>query len=367
MSVPAVANSLSGGIFMQGPGGLVAVPLIQRFGRLPVLFWSQFLSAIVVMAAAVSPNYASFTAFRTLQGFVNTAPQVIGLSIVHDLYADIGRMISFQRLILLRFFFHERVRFTNLWVIFLLGTPFLGPFIAAWLIQVVSWRADFGVLAALHGFSTLLVTLLGDETLYDRNNPQKRLTGLLGRVKLLTGVSGYKVQGRPNLIKVIEDLLAIQVRPQILLITVLYVMVLVAWMIGLVATVSQLVLPPPYSFGPSALAAIWAAPMVGATIGGFWGDWFNSWLQARYIRTHEGVYVLENRLWSTYAPTAIGVAGLILYGQTLQHSMHWIGLLIGWACMAFAMVAATTAVSAYCLDSFPDHASLVAGIVNMWR
>jgi MFS family permease len=85
MSIPAVGKSLSGGIFMQGPGGLLAVPLIQRYGRLPVLFWSQFLSAIVVMAAAVSPNYASFTAFRTLQGFVNTAPQVIGLSIVHDL------------------------------------------------------------------------------------------------------------------------------------------------------------------------------------------------------------------------------------------------------------------------------------------
>lgn len=85
MSIPAVGNSLSGGIFMQGPGGVLAVPLVQRFGRLPVLFWSQLLSAVVVMAAAVSPNYASFTAFRTLQGFVNTAPQVIGLSIVHDL------------------------------------------------------------------------------------------------------------------------------------------------------------------------------------------------------------------------------------------------------------------------------------------
>jgi MFS family permease len=85
MSIPAVGNSLSGGIFMQGWGGLVSVPLVQRYGRLPVLFWSQLLSAIVVMAAAVSPNYGSFTAFRTLQGFVNTAPQVIGLSIVHDL------------------------------------------------------------------------------------------------------------------------------------------------------------------------------------------------------------------------------------------------------------------------------------------
>ena len=59
--------------------------LMRRYGRLPVLFWSQFLTALIVMAAAVSPNYACFTAFRTLQGLVNTAPQVIGLSMVHDL------------------------------------------------------------------------------------------------------------------------------------------------------------------------------------------------------------------------------------------------------------------------------------------
>ena len=85
MSVHEVAASVSGGIFLQGPGGLLAVPLIQRFGRLPVLFWSQLLTDLVVMAAALSPNYATFTAFRTLQGFVNTAPQVIGLSMVHDL------------------------------------------------------------------------------------------------------------------------------------------------------------------------------------------------------------------------------------------------------------------------------------------
>jgi hypothetical protein len=33
MPVPSVANSVSGGVFMQGIGGLVAVPLTQRYGR----------------------------------------------------------------------------------------------------------------------------------------------------------------------------------------------------------------------------------------------------------------------------------------------------------------------------------------------
>jgi MFS family permease len=261
------------------------------------------------------------------------------------------------------------VRYTNLWVFCLLGGPFLGPFIAAWLIQAVSWRADYGVLAGLHVLSTTLVIVFGDETLYDRSgtNPQKKQTGLTARVKLLAGFAGYKTRGRPTLIKVVKDLLVIQIKPQIFFITVLYVMVLVAWVIGVNTTISQLVLPPPYSFSPAALATSWLAPIIGAVIGGLWGDWFNAWLQSRYIRTHSGVYVVENRLWGAYAPTLLGFTGLILYGQTLQHSMHWMGLLVAWSFIAFSMVSATTAVSAYCLDSFPNHASLVAAIINMWR
>jgi hypothetical protein len=33
MSVPDAARSVSGGIFLQGPGGVMAVPFVQRYGR----------------------------------------------------------------------------------------------------------------------------------------------------------------------------------------------------------------------------------------------------------------------------------------------------------------------------------------------
>jgi hypothetical protein len=33
MTPPDVSNSITGGIFLQGPGGVLAVPLIQRYGR----------------------------------------------------------------------------------------------------------------------------------------------------------------------------------------------------------------------------------------------------------------------------------------------------------------------------------------------
>lgn len=198
-----------------------------------------------------------------------------------------------------RFFFHERVRRTNIWVWCLLGGPFIGPFVAAWLITAVSWRADYGVLAGLHGISTLLVIFLGDETLYDRNNPHRREKGGLGKLKCLIGNTGIKAKGRPTMLTVFQDIVRIQTKPQILFLTVIYVMVLIAWVIGVNVTVSQLVTPPPYAFTFSEQALSWLAPMIGAVVGECWGHWFNQWLQDSYIRKHGGTYVLENRLWGT--------------------------------------------------------------------
>ncbi|KAI7053395.1 hypothetical protein KC339_g18693, partial [Hortaea werneckii] len=277
---------------------------------------------------------------------------VVGLSVIHDL-----------------FFLHERTSRVNIWVFCLLGGPFLGPFLAAWLIQAVDWRADFGVLASLHGLATLSIIFLGDETLYNRRDPPpSRDKGVVAKLKLLTGITGVmSKEGRPEVWSVLKDILNIQLKPQIFFITVVYVMAMIAWVIGVNNTVSQLLLPPPYRFSGAAFACSWLAPIVGAVFGQLWGYWFNKWLFNRYLRRHNGKHNPANRLWGTYAPTAIGLVGLILYGQAFQHSLHWILIEIGWACLAFMMVAATTAVSAYCLDCFPEQASLVASIINMWR
>lgn len=201
VSVHKASTTASGGMFLQGPAGLLAVPLVQRYGRLPVLFWSQFITAFMVLGAALSPNYACFTAMRALQGWFNTAPQVAGLSVVHDL-----------------FFFHERTKRVNIWVYCLLGGPFLGPFLAAWFIQGVSWRADYGILASFHGFAALLIVLFGDETLYQRNSDEpayKREKGVLGRTKLLTGITGARMTRRPEIMTVLKDIIEIQFKPQI--------------------------------------------------------------------------------------------------------------------------------------------------------
>lgn len=202
MTPPDVANSISGAVFMQGPGGLLAVPLAQRYGRLPVLFWSQFLTLIVSIGAYGSQGYAGFTACRTLQGFFAAPPQVIGLSIIHDM-----------------FFFHERARKVNIWAFSFLIGPYLGPFISSFIAEKLGWRDNFGVLCGFVGFSVLMIVFFGDETLYDRERTEHRKrSGVLERVCRLVDVTGYmEAAGKPGVWEVTRDLFALLARPYLLL------------------------------------------------------------------------------------------------------------------------------------------------------
>lgn len=147
----------------------------------------------------------------------------------------------------------------------------------------------------------------------------------------------------------------------------IFIMVNTMWTIGITTTVTQFVRPPPYLFSSTATALLYLAPMIGSVSGEFFGHFFNDWLCNRYVRTHNGIYKQENRLWGVWPATAVGIAALVLYGQTLQHSLSWVGLAFGWGLNSFATLAATVAVSAYVLDCFPHHAALASSWINFWR
>lgn len=266
-----------------------------------------------------------------------------------------------------RFFFHERTRRVNFWVLMFMGGPSLGPFVSAWLITAISWRSVYGFLSALHGLSTLIVIFLGEETLYDRGKPQPKVSGVIERIKLLVGVTGYQAMGRPKVWSVCRHIVEIQFRPHVFFISVIFVTLLFAWVVGVTTTITEILVPPPYSFSEDAIALSFLAPLIGAVLGELVGHWFNDWLCARYISRHGGLYVLENRLWGAYAPTIIAFGSLILYGQALKYALHWSAPLVAWGGLTFSLIAGSTVVAAYTLDSFPKHASLVAGIINMWR
>ena len=224
------SHSINGGIFMQGPGGLLAVAFCQRYGRLPTLFWSQFLSLIVTLGAAGASGYGGFTACRTLQGFFAAAPQVIGLSMIHDM-----------------FFFHERARKINIWAFcFLLG-PYFMPFISSWIALALDWRNNFWILAGFCAFSVLTIVVFGDETLYDRHGAEKAVAagGFGSRLKLLLGVTGAKTtSGRPSIWTTQKDQYAMIIKPYVMLPCFGFIMPLTMWVSTKTSSPTLLLLRP---------------------------------------------------------------------------------------------------------------------------
>jgi MFS family permease len=273
---------------------------------------------------------------------------------------------------------------------FVIG-PYLGPFVSSWLLAAVNWRLDMGILASFYALSTILVVLFGEETLYDRKAGEKP-TLHANKFLILIGIAGAKAEGQPKMQTVFIDLVRLVIKPQLLLPckcrriylplhdmfsklftistnahTGLYVMILFTWAIGIVTTVTQFTRPPPYLLNDTQASLFYFAPIVGAIVGEFWGHWFNDFSANLYIRTHAGKYLPENRLWGVYLPAILAAVSLILYGQTLQNSLPLVALGASWSIMAFAQVAATTAISAYALDCFPHHAALASSWINFFR
>jgi hypothetical protein len=136
---------------------------------------------------------------------------------------------------------------------------------------------------------------------------------------------------------------------------------------GIVSSISLLVKPPPYLFSNTALSLLFLAPCVGTILGELWGHFFNDFVANLYIRSHNGKFKPEVRLWGVYLPWIIGLCGLVLFGQALQHHLFWFAIAAGWAMNTFSTLAATTAISAYFLDIMPQHAALTAAWLNAFR
>ncbi|KAK7683093.1 hypothetical protein QCA50_013766 [Cerrena zonata] len=355
-----VINNLTSNwsIFLLGWGGLFAVMLMRRYGRLPVLFWSQVFAVGWLVGCTFAPNIRVFTAMRCLNGFFATCPQVTGLYVVTDMFP-----------------FHLQARKLNIWTMGFILSPFLSPFAFGFLVARTTWRWAYGIGSMYGAIVVLLIVLFMEETMYDRKLPNPRPFGkpkslIRDRFETLVGITGARMaQFRVPWSETVLVWFKLVWRPHLLGI-LWFEALLFGFSIGINVTFAVFIgTPPPvgYGLGPFAVAGAYGTPIVAVLIGEVLGRYFNDWVMNFAIRRNKGVFEAETRLWTCYIAIPLYICGFVVIGAALQNHLSIGALIMGWGIAEVATMINTVAVYAYCNDCFPRLQGEISALINLAR
>ncbi|KAF8531347.1 MFS general substrate transporter [Gautieria morchelliformis] len=347
-------------IFLLGWGGILAVMLMRRYGRLPVLFWTQLLSVGFLVGCTFAPDLATFTAMRCLTAFFGTCPQVTGLYVVTDLFP-----------------FHLQARKLNMWTFGFIISPFLSPFAFGFLVARTTWRWAYGIGSIYSGLVLLLIVLFMEETMYDRpplpspSGPSPAPFTFAHRAKTLLGVTGMRLSKyRVSVWAAGGEMLNVVWRPH-LATALIFEGVLFGFSIGINVTFAVFLGLPKeiggYGFGPDSISACYATPIVSVIIGELIGRYGNDLIANWCIRRNHGVFEAEMRLWMCYLGLPLYITGFVVIGAAFQNHLTIGALIMGWGIAECAVMITTVAIYAYANDCFPKHQGEISALINLAR
>ena len=143
---------------MCGVSGLIWMPLVNSWGRIPVLFWSCFLGIMFTLGCILAPTYTTYYAMRGLQCVNQSTGQTIGLAFVEDI-----------------FFYHQYARKIGIWYTLFLCAPFFSPMVGNFMLaKLGDWRPMFWLSFACSTTLLACIFFFGDETYYNRSIPPER-------------------------------------------------------------------------------------------------------------------------------------------------------------------------------------------------
>lgn len=153
------------------------------------------------------------------------------------------------------FFFHEHPRKINIWSCFIVLSPYLGPFVASWIVWKSSWPWCYWIITILWGVALVLIVSVMDEPFYDRSLPKDQQPIRKSRLMRVIGAEQWRSRHLRNSFAeaCMRPMYAI-VKLPVFLITLYYVFTF-AWVIGLNAT-TGVFLSQVYGFGPEDLGKI---------------------------------------------------------------------------------------------------------------
>lgn len=88
----------------------------------------------------------------------------------------------------------------------------------------------------------------------------------------------------------------------------------------------------------------------------FCSGWLSDWMVVRLAKRNGGERTPEMRLWLGYPAAVLSTIGLIVWGVSVEKSWHWIIGQIALFLFAVGLQVGNMTMSAYIVDSYPEHA-----------
>ncbi|KAJ5759019.1 hypothetical protein N7520_006175 [Penicillium odoratum] len=304
---------------------------MNAYGRRPILITSMLLSCFAALGGGFAKSYGGLMTARVFQSFGISAGFVLPGVIVVDLFSS-----------------EQRGRKNGIWAQMVsIGAP-LGGVIGGPVVRYAGWQWVMWLTAITNAVQAICFILTCPETSYSHRKH--------GRTRL-------------RLQYFLEPFLILQA-PYIVLVAFAYGVTFAIVSVGLAAIV-PIALEKQYGFGPVAQGLFFLGPLIGAVIGeqlaGPGSDWIMKRERERAAGPSNRPGRLERRLIVGLPGAVMAVAGILIFGLTLQNRTHWIGPCIGFGVANFGLQLVTTPLKTYSVDCLPSRSGSVLQLINAIR
>lgn len=330
-------------ILVLGVGPLFWYPLMNKFGRRPILTLCAFCATAFNIGCGFSKTYGTQMALCVMVAFFMSPASALGNIVVTEL-----------------FFSHQRGSKNGVWAMFLTLGPSFGPFLMSFVEQHAGTRWVFFVFAFM-SFAVFLGWLVADETMYLRGDEQGR------SVKRFFGIvtqTSYKF----NFADVISPLLR-YLDYRMFVVCTAYAVTFAYTNVVMSVEMPQ-VMGQKFHLDAQQTGLQFISIIIGTGLGEILsGPLSDYWMKWR-INKRKGLKIIEDRMWVSYNGFILVIFGVIVWGVRMQQAQEgvWnVTPLIGAAFAAAGLQIVTTPLITYMVDVDPSKSVATGLFINLTR